>query len=219
MNWDDMLSCITGAIFDFDGTLVNSMPDWAGKMLYLLNTHHIAYPADIIRTVTPLGDVGAAEYFRQNLGLSLSVEQIRAELDAYALPKYRDTIQPKEAAEQLLLRLKRAGVKSCILTASPQHMMRPCLERCGLADYFEFNWCCDDLGLKKTQPEIYARTCAQLGTVPGKTLFFDDNIYALRTARAAGLVTVGVYDESSAGDEQEIRSLTDCYIRSFSQLV
>ena len=54
---------IRGAVFDFDGTIMDSMPDWAGKMLNLLNTHHVAYPADIIRTITPLGDGGSARYF------------------------------------------------------------------------------------------------------------------------------------------------------------
>ena len=208
-----------GVIFDFDGTLMDSMPDWAGKMLHLLDSHGIAYPADIIRTVTPLGDVGAAEYFAEHLGLTLSVEDARKELDAYALPKYRDSILPKEGVPALLRLLADAGIPACILTASPQHMIRPCLARNGLAGAFRFAWCCDDLGLKKTQPEIYARTCAALGTDPAGTLFFDDNLLAVRCAAAAGLRTVGVWDASSAGDEAAIRAAAGHYIRSFTELI
>lgn len=210
---------IEGAIFDFDGTLMDSMPDWAGKMLHLLQAHGVAYPPDVIRTITPLGDTGAADYFIHQLGLRMTLQEIRRELDAYALPRYRDTIQPKPGVQALLQTLQQAGVRLCILTASPQHMIRPCLARTGLAPYFRFAWCCDDLGLKKTQPQIYEKTCAALQTVPGRTLFFDDNLLALTTASAAGLAAVGVWDASSAGDEAAIRAVTCRYLHRWPELL
>lgn len=210
---------VSGAVFDFDGTIMDSMPDWAGKMLHLLDSHGVTYPADIIRTITPLGDAGSARYFIEELGLAMTPQAIQAELDAYALPKYRDTIQPKPGVEAVLRALRDAGVPVCILTASPQHMMRPCLERSGLAPYFAFTWCCDDLGMKKNQPEIYARTCAELGTKPENTLFFDDNLLALTTATRAGMLSVGVFDESSAADEAAIRAATVRYLRRWEELL
>ncbi len=210
---------VRGAVFDFDGTIMDSMPDWAGKMLHLLNTHGVAYPDDIIRTITPLGDGGSARYFIDTLGLDMSPKDIQAELDAYALPKYRDTILPKPGAAAVLEALRAAGVPVCILTASPQHMIRPCLARNGLTEYFRFAWCCDDLGMKKNQPEIYARTCAELGTAPEHTLFFDDNLLALATASKAGMLSVGVYDDTSAADEQAIRDVTVRYLREWDELL
>lgn len=210
---------VCGAVFDFDGTIMDSMPDWAGKMLNLLDSHGVAYPADIIRTITPLGDGGSARYFIEELGLNMTPQAIQAELDAYALPKYRDSILPKPGVEAVLQALCAAGVPVCILTASPQHMMRPCLERNGLAPYFAFTWCCDDLGMKKNQPEIYARTCAELGTKPENTLFFDDNLLALTTATRAGMLSVGVFDESSAADEAAIRAATVRYLRRWEELL
>lgn len=210
---------VRGAVFDFDGTIMDSMPDWAGKMLHLLNTHGVAYPDDIIRTITPLGDGGSARYFIDTLGLDMSPKDIQAELDAYALPKYRDTILPKPGAAAVLEAFRAAGVPVCILTASPQHMIRPCLARNGLTEYFRFAWCCDDLGMKKNQPEIYARTCAELGTAPENTLFFDDNLLALATASKAGMLSVGVYDDTSAADEQAIRDVTVRYLREWDELL
>lgn len=210
---------VCGAVFDFDGTIMNSMPDWAGKMLHLLDSHGVNYPADIIRTITPLGDGGSARYFIEELGLDMTPQAIQAELDAYALPKYRDSILPKPGVEAVLQALRAAGVPVCILTASPQHMIRPCLARNGLTDYFRFAWCCDDLGMKKNQPEIYARTCAELGTRPENTLFFDDNLLALTTATRAGMLSVGVFDESSAADEAAIRAATVRYLHGWDELL
>ena len=71
MHIPSILAEIRGAVFDFDGTIMDSMPDWAGKMLNLLDTHHVVYPADIIRTITPLGDGGSARYFIDKLGLDM----------------------------------------------------------------------------------------------------------------------------------------------------
>lgn len=210
---------VRGAVFDFDGTIMDSMPDWAGKMLHLLNAHGVTYPDDIIRTITPLGDGGSARYFIEKLGLDMTPQDIQAELDAYALPKYRDTILPKPGVVAVLQALRAAGVPVCILTASPQHMIRPCLARNGLTEYFRFAWCCDDLGMKKNQSEIYARTCAELGTAPENTLFFDDNLLALATASKAGMLSVGVYDATSAADEQAIRAVTIRYLREWDELL
>lgn len=209
---------ITGAIFDFDGTLMDSMPAWAGKMLHLLDSYSVSYPPDIIRTITPLGDAGATAYFQNELGLQLSDEAIAQQLDAYALPRYRDSILPKPGVTAVLRRLQENGVAACILTASPQKMIRPCLARNGLQDAFRFALTCDELGLTKTQPAIYHKTCAMLGSEPSATLFFDDNLLALRTAAAAGLPTIGVYDDSSADDEAAIRAITRRYLRSWSDL-
>ena len=82
-------------LFDFDGTLVDSMPRWIRKMLRILDEYGIAYGEDIIRTITPLGDLGCARYF-QELGVPLSVEELFQMMDEYAIPAYRDEIPAKE---------------------------------------------------------------------------------------------------------------------------
>ena len=83
-------------IFDFDGTLVDSMPSWAEKVLSILRGCGVAYPSNIINIVTPLGDRGTADYMRDVLGVSLSLEEIFRQMDEYALPKYRDEIAIKD---------------------------------------------------------------------------------------------------------------------------
>ena len=86
-------------IFDFDGTLVDSMPAWSAKMLYVLKESGTAYPDDIIKTITPLGDLGSANYFQETLGCTKGKEWMLAKMDEYALPKYRDEIILKEGVQ------------------------------------------------------------------------------------------------------------------------
>ena len=172
-------------IFDFDGTLVDSMPSWSEKMLNILRASGVDYPDDIIRIITPLGDGGSADYFRDVLGVKMSREEMFARMDAYALPCYRDKIPAKAGVEVYLRRLHAEGVKLCILTASPHKMLDPCLARLGLTPLFTQICSSDDFGMPKSDPAIYLALLDRLGVSAADAVFFDDNLCAIETAAKA----------------------------------
>lgn len=205
-------------IFDFDGTLVDSMPSWAEKVLNILRECGVEYPADIINIVTPLGDRGTAEYMRDVLGVPLSLEEIFRQMDEYALPKYRDEIVLKEGVREYLARLRDGGCTLHVLTASPHKMVDPCLKRLGIFDWFSNVWSTDDFGMVKSDTAIYRAAADRIGVDVSDAVFFDDNLMAIRTARAAGMYAVGVYDASSDALVEEIRAAADLYVRSMSEL-
>ena len=205
-------------IFDFDGTLVDSMPSWEEKVLNILRECGVAYPSDIINTVTPLGDRGTAEYFRDALGVPLSLEEMFARMDAFALPKYRDEIGIKDGVREYLARLKAAGCTLHVLTASPHKMVDPCLRRLGIFDWFDNVWSTDDFGMVKSDTAIYRAVAERIGVDVSDAVFFDDNLTAIRTARAAGMHAVGVYDASSDALAEQIRGAADRYVYSLEEL-
>lgn len=202
-------------IFDFDGTLVDSMPSWSEKMLNILRASGVDYPDDIIRIITPLGDGGSADYFRDMLGVKMSHEEMFARMDAYALPCYRDKIPAKAGVEVYLRRLHAEGIRLCILTASPHKMVDPCLARLGLTDLFDGIFTCEDFGMKKSDPAIYLALLDRIGADVSDAVFFDDNLCAVETAAKAGLCTVGVYDPTGESFAEELRTAADAYLHSF----
>jgi HAD superfamily hydrolase (TIGR01509 family) len=214
----DLFSQAKVAVFDFDGTLMDSMPDWCHKMLYQLDEAGVSYPADIIRRITTMGDIKAAAYF-QELGLQKTEDEILAGMRAYALDAYSNRIVPKDGVREYLCSLSQRNIPACVLTASPREMITPCLARNELTEQFCFTRSCDEMGLTKSDPAIYHATAALLGVKPSDCVFFDDNIVALKTAKAAGMITVGVYDATSDADWNDIRALTDHAIRSFRELL
>ena len=205
-------------IFDFDGTLVDSMPSWAEKVLNILRECGVEYPTDIINIVTPLGDRGTAEYMRGVLGVPLSLEEIFRQMDEYALPKYRDEIGIKDGVREYLAHLRDGGCTLHVLTASPHKMVDPCLKRLGIFDWFSNVWSTDDFGMVKSDPRIYRAAADRIGVDVSDAVFFDDHLMAIRTARAAGMYAVGVYDASSDALVEEIRTAADLYVRSMSEL-
>ena len=203
-------------IFDFDGTLVDSMPTWSEKMLNILRTTGTPYPADVIKYITTLGDIGTAKYFRDELHVPLTTDEMFARMDEYALPKYRDVIPLKEGVREYLTMLRENGCSLHVLTASPHKMVDPCLKRLGIADWFDHIWSCDDFGMTKSDPEIYREAVRKIGADIGDAVFFDDNINAVKTAGTAGLYSVGVYDATGEDFADEMKTAADRYFSTFT---
>ena len=205
-------------LFDFDGTLVDSMPTYVRVMLKILDENGIAYSNDLIKIITPLGAKGTWEYF-QKLGLKLSFEAFMKNVQAYALCEYADNIPAKNNVAETLRTLKEAGHSLNVLTASPHVTLDPCLKRLELFDLFDNVWSCDDFNTTKTNPEIYIRAAEKLGVAIGDLIFIDDNYNADKTAKEAGAIVYGIYDESSKEFIDEMKSITDAYVYDFKELL
>ncbi len=205
-------------IFDFDGTLIDSMPMWERRVKGLLDENGVAYPENVVEIMTPLGYVGMAKYFIE-LGLSGTVDEVLNIMYDFAYEEYRDNIPAKPTAEDTLLRLKEMGYSLNILTAAQHRMIDGCLKRIGVLELFDNIWSSDEFGLKKSDPQIYFRAARSLGTTVDRCTFFDDNITALRSAKQAGMQVIGVYDATSSKFIDEIKSFADGYVYEFSEII
>ncbi len=205
-------------VFDLDGTLMDSMDEWANKMLDILKEEGIDYPENIISIITPLGYLGAAKLFSE-MGVKGSLDEIVDRMCSYAVDAYSNRIVTKKGVTEYLRKLLSKGHVLAVLTASPHFTVDVCLKRNGIYDLFEKVFTVDDFGLVKSQPEIYFETAKALGTDVSQITFFDDNLTALATAKSAGLYCVGVYDKASDKDTDKIKKTVDKYINSFEELL
>lgn len=205
-------------IFDFDGTLVDSMPTYAAVMLRILDEDGIEYQDDIIKIITPLGFKGTAEYFI-GLGIKGTVSELIDRMNEYAFFEYANNIPAKDNVTETLRELKSRGARLNVLTASPHLTLDPCLKRLGIYEIFENVWSCDDFNTTKADPEIYKAAAERLGVPVSEVLFLDDNYNADKTAASAGMRVCGVYDASSEEYTEEIKSVSDYYIKNMSELL
>ena len=205
-------------IFDFDGTLVDSMQGWADFIFDHLDNLHISYPDDIIKIVSPLGTRGAANYLI-DLGVDSTVDDLLELMDSFALDEYTYRVPAKAHVIDKLKELKNAGYSLNILTACNHNLLDPCLKRLGIYDAFDNIWSCEeDLSMSKKEVELYTLVSKKLDSVCENCVFFDDNIGALTTAKESGMITVGVFDATSDDLIDEIKRITDKYIYDFSEL-
>ena len=209
----------TTYLFDFDGTLVDSMPTYVSVMLRILDENSIAYGNDIIKIITPLGYAGTAKYYTEQLDLDMPQDKIIELMNQYAYREYAYNVLAKPNVIETLKKLKDQGADLNVLTASPHSVLDVCLKRLGMLELFTNVWSCDDFGTTKADTEIYKRAAEKIGKPIGQILFLDDNYNADKTAAIAGMKVCGVYDKSSEDYAEEIRSVSDHYIKDFSELM
>ncbi|MBR2376780.1 MAG: HAD family phosphatase [Clostridia bacterium] len=202
-------------LFDFDGTLVDSMPYWSKIMLDILKDYKVDYPDNILDIVCPLGYQKTAEYFVNNLNLNENVDKLVKRMTSEAYYNYINVIPIKDGVENFLRNAKAKGVSLNVLTASPHPMLDPCLKRVGIWDLFDNVWSCEDFSTTKTDPNIYQMVAQKLGSKPSEIAFFDDNINAVKTGKSQGLYTVGLFDEAGRGFTDDMKKTCEKYYNSF----
>ena len=205
-------------LFDFDGTLVDSMPTYVSCMLRILDENGISYGDDIVKIITPLGLPGTVRYFIDHLGMKMPEDELVHLMEKYLLDAYFHSIPAKPYVIPVLKELKQQGASLNVLTASPHITLDACLKRLEMWDLFDNIWSCDDFHTTKADPEIYVQAAKRMHTTVDQVLFLDDNLNADRTAKSAGMLTCGVYDDSSANYVEEMKAVNDFYIYDFREL-
>ncbi len=204
-------------IFDFDGTLVDSMPYFSNLFINALKEKGVKYPDDIVKIITPLGYLGAAKYCIE-LGLDYKPEELVPMLVERIKKEYFYNIPAKDFVTEKLRELKNNNHSLNVLTASPHAVLDACLKRLEIFELFDNVWSCDDFNTSKSDPDIYRRAAEKLGTTVDSCTFLDDNIHSLETAKKAGMKVVGVYDKSSDDMIEEMKKISDKYIFDFREL-
>ncbi len=205
-------------LFDFDGTLVDSMDTYIGVMLSILDKNSIKYEKDIVKIITPLGYLGTAKYFI-GMGVDAKEEELVSEMKKNMVYEYSNTIGEKSNVISTVKMLKERGDSINVLTASPHATLDPCLKRLGIFDLFDNVWSCDDFNTTKANPEIYKMAAERMGKSVEDVIFLDDNLGALKTAKEAGMRIFGVYDKSSDEYTEDIKAISERYIEDFTQLI
>ena len=208
---------IRGAIFDVDGTLLDSMFIWDTIGETYLRSIGYQPKENLNETFKNMSLRQAARYYQTEYGVTQSIDEIMDGVNAMLERYYRFEVPLKPGAAELLERLRQSGVRLCIATATDRHLVEAALDRCGVLSCFGEIFTCNEVGHGKDEPDIFEAALRFLGTRREETLVFDDALYAVRTAKEAGFPVAAVYD-SHEKNQEGLRALADFYIEDFSQV-
>lgn len=199
------------AIFDMDGTLVDSMGFWKNLAPEYLHSKGVQQiPDDILERIKPMTMSESAALFQSEFGLTGDIE---AEMNAMMDDHYRSDIPLKQGVASYLRKLRTRGVLMCVASATAEHLMAACLSRLGILPSFAFLLSCESVGAGKRSPLVFREAAGRLGAEPAETAVYEDALYAVQTAKNAGFHVVGVYDESA--DWEAVKSIADETILSW----
>ena len=206
---------IKGAIFDFDGTLVDSMFIWDTFGEDYLRTLGKEPKENLTETFKTFTLEQAAEYYREHYGVALSVNEIVDGVNEMVAKLYRTKVTLKDGVREFLEALKSQGVKMCVATVTDRPIVEDVLCNLGIRDFFTEIFTCAEVGFGKDKPIIYQKALEHLETEKRDTYVFEDMLFALNTAKTDGFPTVGVHDRHEA-HQDELKELSDYYIRDFT---
>ena len=209
---------IKGAIFDLDGTLLDSMSIWDTIGEDYLRSLGIEPRENLAETFKTFTLEESAEYYRTHYGVTLSVGEIVNGVNLMIEDFYRNTVLLKEGVAEFLARLSNGGVKMCIATVTDKYLVEAALIRLNVRQYFGEIFTTAEVGCGKNDPKIYRTALAYLGTEKQETLVFEDVLHALMTAKNDGFSVAAVYDEHESR-QNEMRLVADYYILNFQKFL
>lgn len=209
---------LQSAIFDMDGTLLDSMGMWNNLGADVLRAQGKEPLPDLRRQLETLSLRQGAAYCKEAYGLSQSVDSVMELISRRVRDFYHNEVQVKPGVVKFLSLLKMEGVWMYVATATGRDLAEAALKHTGIRDYFRGIVTCEDVGTGKDHPEVFERALRRLRSTKQDTVVFEDALFAIRTAKAAGFRVAAVYDPSAEGDQDAIREIADYYIRSYEEM-
>ncbi|MFV3013778.1 HAD family hydrolase [Clostridium botulinum] len=210
---------IEGAIFDLDGTLIDSMGIWEKIDYDFLNKRNIKVPQDLKDKIETLTFEEGANFFKKSFKLKESQEEILKEWHNMVVKEYSHNIKLKNNVRDFLIKLKNKGVKLAIATSNTPELTKLVLENNKILDLFDSITTISEVNRNKTFPDIYLLCAEKLKLPAEKCAVFEDILPAIKSAKAAKMKTIGIYDDSSKDDENKIKEISDYYIYDYKELI
>ena len=203
---------IKAAIFDADGTLLDSMGQWNLVPYKYVKSLGEAADENIAENLFPMTISEAAEFIIDEYELSVTVEEAVEGMDAIIREFYKNDVKLKDGAGELLEFFKSRGIPMVIGTSTDRDCIEVGLERTGISAYFDRIYTSTEVGKSKEKPDLFIQAMEFMESSPDETIVFEDGLYSLRTAAALGMKTVGIFDEVSLSNQKELKELADLYV-------
>ena len=210
---------IKGAIFDIDGVLLDSMGIWDDLGARYLRSLDKIPEEGLNKILFSMSMEQGAEYLNEHYGLNKSVKETVDGIDKMLEDYYFYEVLLKPGAKEVLEFLKSKNIKMAAATSSPRTHIEKALSRNGLLGYIEKIYTTSEVGVSKHSPDIYNLAADFLKTKREETLVFEDSLYALKTAKEAGFVTVGVFDEKGESNQAELENQADLYLKKLDDFI
>ena len=210
-----MIKC---AIFDLDGTLVNSMEYWSIVPSEYLKQNGIEVddPKALSDKFLSMSLLESSKYFIDKYNFNKTVEEVAQEIDKVMEHYYLNFVEVKKGIKPLLELFYKNNVKMAIATATDKFLVEEVLTKLGIRKYFDFIITSTEVGSSKKNPLIYEKCAEHFNAKYEESIIFEDLPYGIISGKSVGFHTVGIYDEPSKHLQDKIKENAELYFEDFS---
>ena len=184
-------------IFDADGTILDSMYIWRELGGRYLRSIDIEPERNLAEILYHLSLEQGCMYLKERYALEQTLPEIREGVVRIIQDFYIDEVELKDGIKNFLDSMLEKNIPMVIATSGDRTLLNAALERNGIAGYFNAIFTCSELETTKQEPKIYLECAKFFGLEPHNIAVFEDSLFALETAKAAGFITFGVEDDSN----------------------
>ena len=213
------MNTIKAAIFDLDGTLVDSMWVWEQIDIDFLKSKGYTPPKDLKDDITHLTFRQTAEYFKDRFNLSDSIDEITDTWNNLAYDFYSSKVKLKDGVIPFFNKLKSLNIKIGLATSNSLPLLEATLKNNGIYHLFDAITVTDEVKKSKENPDVYLLCANKLNVSPKNCVVFEDIIAAVNGAKLAGMKVIGIYDKASEDQKEILTQTCDRYILNYNELI
>lgn len=212
-----MLNNIKAAIFDLDGTLVNSMWVWDKINDDMFKELNMEKPKNFRQEINHLSFKETAIYFKNKYSPNSTVEGLMKSWNDNSYNYYANEVLLKDGAKEFLEKLKENNIKIGLATSNSTTLLEATLKNNDIYNLFDAITTTGEVSRGKNFPDVYLLAAEKLSVNPCECIVFEDILAAAQGAKAAGMKVIAVHDNNE--DEEELRKFADKYINDFNELL
>lgn len=209
----------SGAIFDIDGTILDTMGVWKEITMNFLLKKGIVPTEKEMDDYRDLSMEESMRYTKEHFNLPESEEELKAGFEKLSCEKYMFEVPAKPYVKEYMEKLKSEGVKIGVATSGYPELWQHALKRLGMLHMIDGFALTSETGVNKSKPDVYLLAAERIGVKPENCMVFEDIVSGIIGAKAGGMMATAIYDDLNKAQTEEFKKLADRYIVSWKELL
>lgn len=181
---NEKIECV---IFDFDGTLVDSEPNYYLADKILLERHDLKIDPEFKKQYVGIGAYEMMDDIRKKHGLEISTAELVREKNEIYLDIALNNTNTYPEVERFARYLKDSGYKTAVASGSSREILETILGHIGFDSFFDAVVSSDEVARGKPEPDVFLEAARRVGAEPSRCLVLEDSLYGVIAAVKAGM--------------------------------
>ena len=208
-----------GAVFDVDGTILDSMEVWGKATNRFYNEHNLILSDDEASLFQSMTLEESIPYIIKTHNLNMTSGEVEKILKSFIVHSYKYEIPAKPYVIEYIKKIHKDGIKIAIATSGYPEFCKSAFERLGISDCISAYALSSEVGVNKSNPDVYLLAASRINKSPEKCIVFEDIAAGIRGAKKGGFTTCAVADKSNISETDILKIEADIYISSWKELL
>ena len=194
---------LKAAIFDMDGTLINSEPMWQEAEREVFSSVGVDVSEELSAMTASMTTRAVTEFWYSHYPWSgKSLEQVEAEVVDRVAALIAEQGRPLEGVREILDFFRQRDFRIGLATNAPYQLIPVVLDRLGITEYFHAVSSSEHEAEGKPDPAVYLATLDKLGVTAAECLAFEDSLSGIMAATRARIRTVALPPAAQSADDR-----------------